>query len=293
MSKPGADFDACNDFFVLIVTCQVLTAAMSVLGMESLTDTPSNDVLPDGQNVWMMPDQDRKEMLTVICERIIDRCISFKFHDKANQSNDHVYEYNTLLLSIGCFYLEFIDAIREGDGDRVLMCWRYLLPIFKGAGRTNYSTEVLTMLCQYEFKFTPRMSQELIWSRFVNVHGIPGRNIAADLHMEHLNRLVKEAIRGLGVNKTEKAICRIGNSLGTLSPVLNQYDFDNQVSDGSAIRSIPGAERDRDMIITALKRANVFSVIESRSYPSFPKPKNLLQLFEYSKLVQWMAERIK
>jgi hypothetical protein len=30
---------------------------------------------------------------------------------------------------------------------------------------------------------------------FINVYGHPGKSIPADLHMEHLNRLVKEAIR--------------------------------------------------------------------------------------------------
>ena len=30
---------------------------------------------------------------------------------------------------------------------------------------------------------------QLLWSRFVNVHGLPGHNIAGDLHMEHLNHI--------------------------------------------------------------------------------------------------------
>ena len=260
--------------------------------MESLADNPSDDVVSDAQSVWMQTDQDRKQLLTNICERIIDRFITFKFHGIAHRSNDNVHEYNALLLSIGCFYFEFVDAIKEGDGERVLRCWRYLLPIFRGAGRTNYSIEVLNMLCQHDYKFTPRMSQELIWSRFINVHGLPGRNIAADLHMEHLNKLCKEAICGLGVNKTAKAICRIGKALGTLSPVVDQYDYNNHVSDCSALRSIASAEKDRDTIITALKRANVFAIMESRSYPSFSRPRDLLHIFERSKLIQWMSEHI-
>ena len=65
--------------------------------------------------------------------------------------------------------------------------------------------------CQHDFKLTPRQSAELLWSRFVNAHGLPGRNIPADLHMEHLNRVCKEAVRGLGVNKTDEAIVWVGN----------------------------------------------------------------------------------
>ena len=38
----------------------------------------------------------------------------------------------------------------------------------------------------------------------LNVHGQCGRNISCDLHMEHLNRVVKTAIKGLGTNKLSK-----------------------------------------------------------------------------------------
>ena len=48
VNKPGADFNACEDFFVLIL---VLTAAMSILGMESLSDMPKDSVLPNAEIV--------------------------------------------------------------------------------------------------------------------------------------------------------------------------------------------------------------------------------------------------
>ena len=81
----------------------------------------------------------------------------------------------------------------------------------------------MNMLCQCELKLTPRQSAEFLWNRFVNVHGLPGRNISSDLHQEHLNRVCKDAVRGLGTNQTEKSIGRVGKALGTLSPVLDQY----------------------------------------------------------------------
>ena len=44
------------------------------------------------------------------------------------------------------------------------------------------------------------MSMQLKWSRSINVHGHAGKNIPADLHMEHLNRVCRGAISGLGAN---------------------------------------------------------------------------------------------
>ena len=116
--------------------------------------------------------------------------------------------------------MEFSDAIREGDGERVLRCWRYLLPIFKASGCKNYACESLHLIYQHSYVLSPRLSSQLLWSRFVNVHGLPGRNIPLDLHGEHLNRLAMDAIRNLRANKSEEAIKRVGRSIGTLSPVL-------------------------------------------------------------------------
>ena len=179
---------------------------------------------------------------------------------------------------MGCFILLFADAVKEGDGHRVLRYWRYLLPIFKGSGRKNYAVEVCNMLYQYEYQLTPRQSEELIWSRFVNTRGVRGRNIAADLHLEHLNRVCKESIRGLGANKTEAAITRVAKALGTLSPILEQFDNDNRVSTVSGAHCTPGFEKDRDRILLHLQQYNI-SALPGRCHSSFPKPRHVLHNF--------------
>ena len=189
--------------------------------------------------------------------------------------------------------MEYSDAIREGDGDRVLRCWRYLLAIFKSSGRKNYSIEALNMLYQYKYQLTPRQSAELLWSRFINVHGLRGRNIPCDLHLEHLNRMCKYAISDLGVNKTETAIKRVGNALGTLSPVLQQFDLDNRLSYMCSTHHVPKSEKDRDRIIFHLQQCDVFSSHDSRAHhQSFPKPRDVLHDFDQEKLRQWIAQYV-
>ena len=96
------------------------------------------------------------------------------------------------------FLPEYSDSIREGDGERVLRCWKYMLPMFHSSRRNNYALESLHLLFQHDFSLLPKQAIELIWSRFVNVHELPGKNIPNDLHMEHLNRLLKVALQGLG-----------------------------------------------------------------------------------------------
>ncbi len=73
------------------------------------------------------------------------------------------------------------------------------------------------------------LSAQLLWGRCVNVSGGAGKNIPGDLHMEHLNRSVKEAVHYLGSNKTETSIQRIAKAIGTILPILDQFDNDNKV----------------------------------------------------------------
>ena len=191
---------------------------MKVLKMKSVSDKPtaSTAIGSKPDDVWMLDIESRKKTLDAVCNQVVKEFVEFSFHYETPKGDDAVTSYAKKLLGLGCFYLEYRDAIKEGDGLRVLRCWRYLLPIFYGTGRTNYSCEVLNMLHQ-ELTLPPRLASQLIWSRFVNTHGLPGKNIAGDLYMEHLNRLAKDAIRNLGANKTERAIERVGKAIGTIA----------------------------------------------------------------------------
>jgi len=76
--------------------------------------------------------------------------------------------------------MEFNDAIREGDGLRILHCWKYFLLHFKEANRKNYAIEAFNLLAQYHVVLSPRMAMQLLWNRTINTHGRPGKNIPCD-----------------------------------------------------------------------------------------------------------------
>ena len=94
------------------------------------------------------------------------------------------------------------------------------------------------------FGFISAKSQQLLYSRFVNVHRLSGRNIAADLHVEHLDRACKDAIKGLGANKT---ITGIGKAIGPLMTITSNYDADvHSTVAGSSMRLVVSAERQKN-----------------------------------------------
>ena len=72
VADPVKDFNACDDFVILVVTCHILTAALKVLGMDSLNDTSCLPLYQaEPQNLWMLSDLERKEILNSTTEKIV------------------------------------------------------------------------------------------------------------------------------------------------------------------------------------------------------------------------------
>ena len=120
-------------------------------------------------------------------------------------TRDRVLEYSREVFTLGLLYMEFHDAIK-GDGLRILRCWKYMLLLFKASQSKNNAITAFNCFCQYYYYLSPQMALQVLYSRFVNVHGREGCNIPCDLHMEHLNRIIKDVLQHLGVNKTEHAV---------------------------------------------------------------------------------------
>ena len=72
-------FDACEDFFVLVIEAYVVAVAMKLLGMQVLSDTPSKpcskQYAPKDDLTWACTDEERKPLLDRIT-RDIDQVIS-------------------------------------------------------------------------------------------------------------------------------------------------------------------------------------------------------------------------
>ena len=105
----------------MFISASVLAATMEVLEMTSLSCTPSEKVLPDGASLWTKNKEERKSALDGLAKQVIDKFICFRYNNSKNKSaGDKVYQYHTRLLRLG---LEYSDAIKEGDDNRVVRCW--------------------------------------------------------------------------------------------------------------------------------------------------------------------------
>jgi len=66
--------------------------------------------------------------------------------------------YTTEVLTLGLLWWEFKDAIKEGNGNRVLCYWKFL---FKAKNHTNYSKEAIILLSQYYCLLSDRQAAQL------------------------------------------------------------------------------------------------------------------------------------
>ena len=151
--------------------------------------------------------------------------------------------------------VDYRDAVQEGDGEQVLLCWKYMLPIFKATNRCNYA-------------------YQLVWFQFVNIHGkgIPGHNIPCDLHIEHMNRLCKMCVGHLGANKTPKAISRFSKCMGPMSNIVGRFNHEHKCCHSSGSHTTASADKDRDLLIEELKK---YSILSPTQADIIPPSKNL------------------
>ena len=277
-----------------------MSACMTEFEMSSMDTTPSATLFPPSS---AKDDtlQRRRTLLDAV-QKVLDKHVKFSLkehddedEDETSEESDHVQEYAREVLTLGLLYMEFVDAIREGDGERIFRCWRYFLLLFKATDRRNYSIEAFTLLIQHHFMFSKRMRMQLQWSRTVNVHGRPGKNVSCDLHMEHLNRECKGSISGLGANITDDAIQRVGKSLRTSTKILSNFDLQNSIQPESGYHTIRSSDADISKLLKQIHNdSQVFSNVPGRKHSNFPHfQSNLVQHLSKPKLLQWFQERLQ
>ena len=292
-ANPKDGVNAAHDFITLITTGHILSAAMQLMKMNDLKDMPENELVDE--NTWMLPAGERKDILSQISRMIVDTHVNFKldFKSPPNPSSDGVYAYGVEMLSLGLFYTLFKDAIKEGNGDEVLRCWKYFLPVFKASGRTNYAIETFLTLYRLQYTLSPRLAHQLTWSRFVNTHGRRGHNIECDLHMEHLNRICKTSIQSMGANKTERAIIRASKAIGKTSNIVENFDKIVALTAPSQKHSTTSICKDRDTILHVLNSNNIFQEIQGRKHQSFAKLNNsILTKVKETDMKDWIKNQI-
>lgn len=94
MTKPKNDFNACDDFFEIVITGHILAAPMETFSMKSLQDTPCSESLQSPETTWMESNLERQEKLKTLSMRVVHKFIKLSFHNTSSSSEDNVHNYS-------------------------------------------------------------------------------------------------------------------------------------------------------------------------------------------------------
>lgn len=213
-----------------------------------------------------------------------------------SKPEDDVFNYNCALLTDGFLFFNFLDAIKEGDGSRIMRQYKYIMLYCKSDGThsTKYALECLYQFFLVHSILSQRDSERFTWNRSVNNAGKIGTNIPLDEATEHSNNFIKQGIRNLGPNVTEKAVSRLSFSETSTTTVLSNLDESIKRILRSGKHVEGSATRDLQELIKRAVDFYVFTQIQGRSYKHFKDfQSNRLESVDASSLYQWINKHKK
>ena len=136
------------------------------------------------------------------------------------------------------------------------------------------------------------LAHQVLWNRFVNVRGGPGKNIPCDLHNEHVNKQLKYIIQNMGPNLIEKALQRAARSVSTLQTICERFDRESAVPHTASAHSTkPDIDDVKKVVVTMLKNKLLVRTTK-REHKSFPKISlNPLQNWNLENTKEWIEEK--
>ena len=128
--EPKKNVDACVDLLVTVFTGYIIAAACIHLGINKPSDSLPSGAIP--VNLQKESSDHQKRYLFGIARLIANNLtiIEGAFNEKGlpDYVEDSAYNYATVLCHYASLVMEFIDASNEGDGNRVIRCWKLFLP---------------------------------------------------------------------------------------------------------------------------------------------------------------------
>lgn len=208
---------------------------------------------------------------------------------------DGVFNYACAVLNDGLLLLEFRDAIHNGDGIRIMRCWKFLTLYFRHFHHYKYALEGFHTLAQVHILASQRLKTQLMYSRVVNTRGGHGNNIPVDLQMEHFNRILKDAIVRVGANVTEKVVVDASKYINGINTICTNYDTATNIKPDSIHHTRKSSEKDKELILKQLStESDVFSYVPGRYHKSIPKIQpNVTRTMDAAGLFKWLRQQQK
>ena len=214
--------------------------------------------------------------------------------ESVSEKEDKVYNYTRNLLVLLLLRESHNDAIKHGDGERVVRLYKFYTLFFKISKCPKYAFATLELQAQLNCLLTPRLAYSLTWNRFVNHKGQIDSNHPMDLDLEHDNKYFKNDIHSFRGEITDKSITRVSRSVEGSQAVLRSFDKSSSVTKPSGRHTQLSTKDDVLTLVEHLVQAEVFSYVPGRQHSAFPNMMhNLLDSLDMQKLKSWISKSLK
>lgn len=212
--------DAYEEFFTSVGRAYLVEAFLEFFGMDNTESVPTKN-MPEN-NATM---EEKKQHFDNVIGQFVDYHV---FHSGVSD-DDKVMNYGLCLIELFVIPMQVNDTVHEGDGDRNVINWKYLLWLLWLFKANKYAIEGMYFLTLVKCLLTHQMSERVIWGRETNKKGKIATNMPNDLEMEHNIKDTKTMITAMGANKTEKSVLRCSMSVTGMREFLSAFDATSNV----------------------------------------------------------------
>ena len=211
------------------------------------------------------------------------------------QHQDAIYNYTHGALMLLLIRHDHNNAIKMGDGARVIRLYRYMLFFYKATRCPKYAYGTLETLAQVTCLLSPRKAHELVWNRFANSQGKCDTNLPLDLDIEHHNLMFKTDAHACRGELTKTTMDRVSRSVGHTDEITENYDRVTCVKKPSGRHT--KRDRKQDILLLANQlhtQVKSFDNVPGRFHESFPDfPGDILNTLDMDKFGKWMRNSLQ
>lgn len=144
--------------------------------------------------------------------------------------------------------IQMKDSMKEGDIYRTNIVLKFMISFFYSHSYlSKYLTECLDYILKTEIIFPSDLALRVRAASFVNPFGGAGKNKAADLHKENQGKSLKDLIKAIGANKTDKSIVAVTKAAPTIKNDTNVKNVDCMVNENTVKTTHKTRSRDSDI----------------------------------------------
>ena len=274
-SDPSDNMKGTEDFLLMVLHAHVIAAAKVIISSAQAST------------------------LAEFAKSIVDKFVIISLNSTdmstatSTESIDIVHLYAKELLSLALLWHVYHDSVKEGDGERSLICWKFLLLVFKASQFHHYSKEAVRLLLNDFYILSPRQRAQLRYSHFINTRSQTGCNIPGDLHMEHIIRRIKTVLHNMGSNITNTTIDQAAKSIRTINHICEVFEQEMSSKSISGRHNYPTFQKDFEIVLRLLEDKQVFHQQPGRKHSAIQLEKGLLEKIDFSVLKEWLKKKTR